>query len=258
MTKAPLALCIEHLTLCYNEQVILWDLSLAIPSGKLVGILGPNGAGKSSLLKTILGLNKALSGSVEFLGEPLSQARKKVAYVPQKSSVDWDFPATVFEVVEMGLYNQSKKWFTRSKEQRIVVEGLLEQVGLLALASQPIRWLSVGQQQRLFFARALAQKAQIYFMDEPFAGVDALTEKELLALLRSLQKEGKTIFLVHHDLSTVTQYFDWIILLNQSVIASGPMEELFTSENIAKTYGKGEALLSEAINASAKKIFGCS
>ena len=246
------AFAAHQLTVNYDRTPVLWDITFAVPEGHLVAIVGPNGAGKSTLIKTALGLVTPLSGSVEFFGKPLEEVRRCIAYVPQRSSVDWDFPITVRDLVLMGRYGKIGLFRLPTRADREAVERVLEAVGLSGLATRQISQLSGGQQQRAFLARALIQDAEIYFMDEPFAGIDHATEKVLVALLKKLQAEGKTVFVVHHDLSTVNDYFDWIALLNMRLTACGPMAETFTAENLERTYGRSANLFDEALKLSQK------
>jgi manganese/zinc/iron transport system ATP- binding protein len=243
---ADVPLAIHDLTVAYQRKPVLWDIDLNIPEGKLVALVGPNGAGKSTLLKACLGLIPLTSGEVLFYGQPLRKQRRQVAYVPQRESVDWDFPISALDVVTMGTYNQIG-WLgpVRSKH-RALARQALEQVGIADLAGRQISQLSGGQQQRVFLARALVQDARFYLMDEPFAAVDAATEVAIVSLLKTLQAGGKTALVVHHDLATVTQYFDWVILLNSRIVASGPTQTVFTAENLRKTYGGNLSLLAEA------------
>ena len=235
--RGELALSVDDLTVAYDDKPALWDIDLAVPEGVLMGIVGPNGAGKSSLIKAVLNLIPRAAGTVAFYGQPYEKARSLVAYVPQRGSVDWDFPTSALDVVMMGLYGKLG-WFRRpglrERERALVA---LEQVGLQDFADRQISQLSGGQQQRSFLARALVQDAQIYFMDEPFAAVDAVTENAIVGILRELKKDGKTVLVVHHDLQTVREYFDWLTLLNVEIIASGPTHETFNAENLRKTYG---------------------
>ena len=244
---------VHDLTVAYHRKPVLWDFDLVLNEPHLACIVGPNGAGKSTLIKAILGLVPAASGSVKLFGRPLQEQRRRVGYVPQRESVDWDFPISVFEVVLMGTYARLG-WFRRpGRKERAKAQECLERVGLGPLARQQIGQLSGGQQQRTFLARALAQDADIYFMDEPLAGVDATTERVIVSLLKELRDRGKTVIVVHHDLRTVTQYFDYVILLNMRLVASGPTEQVFTPENLRKTYGGRLAILDaagEAIQAS--------
>ncbi|MDX1995924.1 MAG: metal ABC transporter ATP-binding protein [bacterium] len=231
------ALTIEDLTVAYHSKPAVWDVDLAVPEGVLMAIVGPNGAGKSTLIKAALDLIPRAAGSVRFYGRTYAQARDLVGYVPQRGSVDWDFPTTVLDVVTMGLYGQLG-WFKRpGRKERETALYALEQVGMVDFAGRQISQLSGGQQQRTFLARALAQDARIYFMDEPFAAVDAVTERAIVAILHELRARGKTVIVVHHDLQTVLDYFDWVALLNVELIASGPAQTIFTEENLRRTYG---------------------
>lgn len=244
---------IHDMTVAYHRKPVLWDIDLAIPEGKLVGIIGPNGAGKTTLIKAALGLVPLASGKVEIYGESYVRQRHLVGYVPQRESVDWDFPVTVDDVVLMGTYGRVG-WFRRpGKAEREVARTCLDHVGMLAYAKRQIRQLSGGQQQRVFLARALAQQARLYFMDEPFAGVDAATETIIVDLLQKLRNEGKTVFVVHHDLQTVRDYFDHVILLNMRLVASGSTDTTFTNENLQKTYGGRLTILDEAAEAVRKR-----
>jgi manganese/zinc/iron transport system ATP- binding protein len=235
--KTPLALEIHDLTVAYQSKPVVWDVDLAVPEGVLLAIVGPNGAGKSTLIKAALGLIPRASGDVEFFGTSYAKARDKVGYVPQRGSVDWDFPTDVLDVVMMGLYGQLG-WFKRpGKKERDIAYHALEQVGMQDFAARQISQLSGGQQQRTFLARALVQNAQLYFMDEPFAAVDAVTERAIVTLLQDLRAKGKTAIVVHHDLQTVPEYFDQVALLNKQLIAAGPVETTFTQEYLRQTYG---------------------
>jgi len=244
---APLS--IHDMTVAYHRKPVLWDVDLDIPAGKLVGIVGPNGAGKSTLIKAVLDLVPKASGRVLIYGKPYRRQRHLVGYVPQRESVDWDFPVSALDVVAMGCYGQigwlkpvTRRWRDKSLEA-------LDRVGMADFAHRQINQLSGGQQQRVFLARALVQDAQIYFMDEPFAGVDAATEKTIVQTLQDLRARDKTVLVVHHDLQTVPEYFDYVILLNMRVVAHGPTAEVFTNENLQKTYGGRLTLLDEAAEA---------
>ncbi|QDS99390.1 metal ABC transporter ATP-binding protein [Adhaeretor mobilis] len=240
---------IHDMTVAYQRRPVLWDIDLQVPEGKLVGIVGPNGAGKTTLIKAALGLTPLASGKVEIYGKPYNEQRHLVGYVPQRESVDWDFPVSVRDVVLMGTYGKLG-WFRRpGKSERETADRCLEQVGMLPLAKRQIRQLSGGQQQRVFLARALAEDAQVYFLDEPFAGVDAATESAIVELMQTLRSDGKTVFVVHHDLQTVRDYFDHVILLNMRLIACGPVETTFTNDNLQKTYGGRLTILDEAAEA---------
>lgn len=227
---------VEDLTISYDIKPVLWDIDLEIPRGALMAIVGPNGAGKSTLIKGMLNLVNVVSGFVRFFGKPYHEMRKQIAYVPQRGSVDWDFPTTVFDVVLMGRYGHVG-WIKRptKKDKEIALESL-EKVGMIDFKNRQISELSGGQQQRVFLARALAQEADIYIMDEPFQGVDIVTEQAIVKLLKHLNNEGKTVIVVHHDLKTVDKYFNHVTLINLEVIASGKISEVFKEENIAKTY----------------------
>lgn len=238
----------EDLTINYGNISVLWDVSFEIPKGKLVGIIGPNGAGKSTLLKAVLGIVKPFSGAVFSSG--------KVAYVPQRESVDWDFPITAEEVVLMGRYERLGLFGRLCKADRRAAKMALEQVGMSAYANRQISQLSGGQQQRLFLARALVQDADLFILDEPFAGIDLATEKMIMGQLRKLKDLGKTVLIVHHDLPTVEEYFDWTLLLSTRLLGCGPVKEVFTKDNLAKTFGKNQALFDEAANLSAKSVSG--
>ena len=228
MPSPPILFQVSQLTVNYDKTPVLWDISLAIPAGTMVGIIGPNGAGKSTLIKAALGIVKPLSGKVEFFGQPLKKVRQRIAYVPQRESVDWDFPVTVKDLVLMGRYGKLGLFRRPLEADRIAAEHYLKLVGMEEYADRQISQLSGGQQQRAFLARALLQEADIYFMDEPFAGVDSATEAVIVKLLQQLRGEGKTIFVVHHDLNTVESYFDWVILLNMRLIAYGETTRYFT------------------------------
>ncbi len=228
---------VENLTIAYHQKPVLQEVSFEAPQGKLIGIIGPNGAGKSTLIKGILGLIPIASGEVRIYDEIYKKQRKKVGYVPQRGTVDWDFPTNALDVVLMGRYGHIG-WFKRpNKKDQDFAKACLQKVGMIEFANRQISELSGGQQQRVFLARALAQEADVYFMDEPFVGVDAATEKAIIALLNELKEMGKTVLVVHHDLQTVEEYFDWVLLLNMRKIAFGPTKSTFTIENLQKAYG---------------------
>ena len=227
---------VSNLSVTYRTEPALWNVSLDLPEGQLVAIVGPNGAGKSTLIKAVMGLVPVTAGRVSVYGRPYQKQRGRVAYVPQRGSVDWDFPADALDVVEMGLYGRLG-WLRRpNSKTKKRARQCLEKVGLGDYAGRQIGQLSGGQQQRVFVARALAQDPQIYLMDEPLNGVDAVTEETILSVLEDLRGEGKTIVMVHHDLQTVNKYFDWVVMLNRSLVASGPTGEVFTKENLDITY----------------------
>ncbi len=244
MNSTPIE--VHDLTVAYGKKPVLWDVDFSLPEGKLIGLLGPNGAGKSTLIKGIMGLMPTLSGYVKIYGEPLEANRLLVGYVPQRESVDWDFPVNVLDVVLMGRYGRLSTFSRPSKEDRDIAMSSLEKVGMTEFARRQISQLSGGQQQRVFLARALTQDAKIYLMDEPFAGVDAATEKAIIILLKDLKDRGKTVLVVHHDLHTVQQYFDYVMLLNMRLVKFGPTEEVFTSDNVQSAYGGKLVILSEA------------
>jgi manganese/zinc/iron transport system ATP- binding protein len=238
-----LAVDVDDLTVAYREKPVLWDIDLKVPRGVLMAIVGPNGAGKTTLIKTILGLVKPAAGRVLIHGRPYKEQRHLVAYVPQRGSVDWDFPTNVLDVVMMGRYGELG-WIRRpGKTEQQLAEEALQKVGMLDFKKRQISQLSGGQQQRVFLARALVQEAQVYFMDEPFQGVDATTEKAIVKLLKELREAGKTVLVVHHDLQTVSEYFDWVMLLNVRSIASGKVREAFTENNLRLAYGGKVAFL---------------
>ena len=245
-------LWVNDLTVAYHRKPVLWDVDLSLPEGQLIAVVGPNGAGKSTLIKAILGLVPRASGAVSIYGKSYESQRHLVGYVPQRESVDWDFPVNAMDVVAMGIYRQIGwlKPVTRRHQQRAFEE--LEKVGMAAYATRQISQLSGGQQQRVFLARALAQDARLYFMDEPFSGVDVATERAIIALLKELKSAGKTCIVVHHDLQTVPSYFDHVVLLNMRIVDTGPIDQVFTEENLKKTYGGKLTLLSQALNEYAK------
>ncbi|MCB9835598.1 MAG: ABC transporter ATP-binding protein [Phycisphaera sp.] len=250
--SAESPLSVHALTVAYHRKPVLWDVDFDVPPASLMAIVGPNGAGKSTLIKACLGLIPAAAGEVEFWGEPLRRARSRIGYVPQRESVDWDFPVSALDVVCMGRYRKVG-WLRRvSKTHKAAAMACLERVGMKELSHRQIGKLSGGQQQRVFLARALAQEAELYFMDEPFAGVDAATERAIIGVLRDLQREGKTIICVHHDLQTVGSYFDYALLLNMRVVAVGPTSQTLTQENLVKSYGGRLTLLEQAGEAIAQ------
>lgn len=236
---------IHDLTVSYDRKPVLWDIDLTLPYGKLICIVGPNGAGKSTLIKSVMGLIANSSGYVKLFGQDLKTVRDKISYVPQRESVDWDFPASVLDVVLMGRYGKLGLFRRPRKADRDIAMDSLRKVGMEAYSKRQISQLSGGQQQRVFLARALAQQADLYFMDEPFAGVDAATEKAIISLLREMSAKGNTVIVVHHDLQSVKQYFDWVILLNMRLVASGPADEVFTTDLLQETYGGKLTLLSD-------------
>jgi manganese/zinc/iron transport system ATP- binding protein len=239
------ALEIHDLTVAFDRKPVLWNIDLSIPQGKLVGIIGPNGAGKSTLIKSVMGLLPLSSGYVKLFDQSMDSVRHRISYVPQRESVDWDFPASVLDVVMMGRYGKLGLFKRPRKADKDVAIDCLRKVGMEAFMNRQISQLSGGQQQRTFLARALAQQADLYFMDEPFAGVDAATEKTIIQLLRDMTQHKKTVIVVHHDLQSVTEYFDWVILLNTRLIAHGPTETTFTQQHLQEAYGGKLTLLSD-------------
>ncbi|AGI30194.1 manganese ABC transporter ATP-binding protein MntB [Bacillus subtilis] len=244
---------LDNVTVAYHKKPVLQDISLQVPEGKLIGIIGPNGAGKSTLIKTILGLVPRASGDISIYGKDYKDQRTRIGYVPQRGSVDWDFPTSALDVVLMGRYGRIGLLKRPKKEDVEMAKAALAKVGMLDYAKRQISQLSGGQQQRVFLARALCQNADIYFMDEPFAGVDAATERAIMTLLAELKEKGKTVLVVHHDLQTAEDYFDWILLLHLRKIAFGPAENVFTIENLQKTYGGRLTFLKDKVLAEGHK-----
>lgn len=241
-----LALHIEDLTVAYHDRPVLWDIDIDIPPGVMAAVVGPNGAGKSTLLKAVLGLVAPTAGHVRLFGRPWPEVRRRVAYVPQRASVDWDFPTTVLDVVTMGTYGRLG-WLRRpGRAERADARAALAEVGMADYADRQIGRLSGGQQQRVFLARALVQQADLYILDEPMAGVDAPTERAIVDLLHGLRDRGRTVLIVHHDLATVARYFDWLVMLNVRVIAQGPVAQVYTAANLRATYGGQIALIDPA------------
>jgi manganese/zinc/iron transport system ATP- binding protein len=244
---------VHDLTVAYHQKPVLWGIDLAVPRGKLVGIVGPNGAGKSTLIKAAMGLLPLSSGWVKVFGQPVRKNLRRVGYVPQRESVDWDFPVSVMDVVLMGRYGRLGLMRRPGRADRDIARACLDKVKMLPYADRQIANLSGGQQQRVFLARALAQESDLYFMDEPFAGVDAATESAIVALLHELRDKGRTLLVVHHDLPTARNYFDMLLLLNMRVVAFGPTDEVFTYDLLQKTYGGRLTILSEVADAVRQK-----
>lgn len=240
---------IHDLTVSYHKKPVLWGIDLVVPKGKLIGIVGPNGAGKSTLIKAVMGIIPPVSGWVKIFGKPVKKSLNRIGYVPQRESVDWDFPVSVMDVVLMGRYGKIGLGRRPSKADVEIARDCLEKVKMLPFANRQISNLSGGQQQRVFLARALAQESDLYFMDEPFAGVDAATEAAIIELLRDLKNKGKTLLVVHHDLPTAKNYFDMLLLLNMRVVAFGPTEQVFNYELLQSTYGGRLTILSEVAHA---------
>ena len=239
------AIEVHDITVTYNRKPALWDIDFALPEGKLIGIVGPNGAGKSTLIKAIMGIVPRSSGYVKIFNQPLDDVRHRVSYVPQRESVDWDFPASVLDVVMMGRYGKRSLFSRLNKEDKNIALDCLRKVRMEGYVNRQISQLSGGQQQRVFLARSLAQQADVYFMDEPFAGIDAATENAILELMSDMRKEGKTILVVHHDLQSAYEYFDWMVLLNTRLVACGPTEEVFTTQLLNEAYGGKLTMLSK-------------
>lgn len=249
LERLDVAIHVEDLTVAYDNEPVLWDIDMEIPGGVLMAIIGPNGAGKTTMLKSILGLVKPSAGQIYIYGKPVDKQRKTIAYVPQKSSIDWDFPITVLDTVLMGTYVELG-WLKRPgkiMKQRAV--DALKKVGMFEFKNRQIGELSGGQQQRVFIARALVQDANIYLMDEPFQGVDHKTEKIIVDILQNLRDNGKTVAVVHHDLQTVPEYFDWVFMINVRRIAAGPVNEVFTDENLKLAYSGKNAFFSKTVEA---------
>lgn len=250
-----LSVDVHNITVSYSGAPVLWDVDFELPSGILAGIIGPNGSGKTTLLKTIMGIVKPVSGNVKIFDSKIDKVRSKIAYVPQRESVDWEFPISVMEVVLMGRYSNKNIFKKTTKADKEIAREAIESVGMLEFKNRQISELSGGQQQRVFIARALAQKADLYFMDEPFAGVDMATEKTILQILLKLKEEGKTVLIVHHDLRTVREYFDYTILLNTRLVAAGNTGDVLTEENLNNAYGARLTLLEEVGKEIQKKDF---
>ncbi|MEN9555421.1 MAG: High-affinity zinc uptake system ATP-binding protein ZnuC [Planctomycetota bacterium] len=253
MSQTSIPLSVQDLTVAWHRKPVIWDVQFDVAPGQLVGIIGPNGAGKSTLLKAIMDLVPRTSGRIEIFGGPWKQNRQRVGYVPQRESVDWDFPVSVLDVVTMGLYGRLGWFRPVRKQHREAAQRALERVGMGALAGRQISQLSGGQQQRTFLARALVQDADLYLMDEPFAAVDAATEQAIVEILREMRAAGKTAVVIHHDLHTVTDYFDSVVLLNMRVVAQGATSDVFTRENLERTYGGRLTLLEEATEAMRRR-----
>jgi manganese/zinc/iron transport system ATP- binding protein len=251
--ETPVPLEIHDLTVAYHKRPVLWGVDVEVPAGQLVGVIGPNGAGKSTLIKAAMGLLPVSSGWVKIFGQPVKDNLPRVGYVPQRESVDWDFPVSVMDVVLMGRYGHLGLFKRPRKEDREVARECLEKVKMLPYADRQISNLSGGQQQRVFLARALAQESDLYFMDEPFAGVDAATEAAIVTILQELKDQGKTLLVVHHDLPTAKTYFDSLLLLNMRVVAFGPTEEVFNYDLLQSTYGGRLTILSEVADAVGAK-----
>ena len=228
---------VKNLTISYNKKPAIKGINLNIEAGNVIGIIGPNGAGKSTLLKGILGLLPADTGDVKIFGRDIDESRKRISYIPQREQFDWDFPINVEDVVMMGRYAHLPAFGFPKQIDREIVNGVLQKIEMDKYSRRQIRQLSGGQQQRVFLARALAQQSDIYFLDEPFVGVDAKTERVIFKLMKELREEGKTLLVVHHDLGKAQEYFDKLVLINQTLVAYGNADEVFTPEIIDRTYG---------------------
>lgn len=246
---SDIPLSVYDLTVAYQRKPVIWDICVDFPKGQLIGIVGPNGAGKSTLIKAVMDLVPRASGRILFFGKPYDKCRHRVAYVPQRESVDWDFPVDALDVVTMGLYGRIGWCMPVRRKHRQAALEALDRVGIADLARRQISQLSGGQQQRTFLARALVQEADLYLMDEPLAAVDASTERAILKILQEMRENGKTVLVIHHDLQTVATYFDYVVLLNMRVVAHGPTATTFHEENLTKTYGGRLTLLDEASEA---------
>ena len=251
--REDVPLSVYDLTVAYHRKPVIWDIGFDIPAGSLVGVVGPNGAGKSTLLKAIMDLIPRASGRIRVFGGDYASNRHRVGYVPQRETVDWDFPVDALDVVTMGLYRRIGWCLPVRRKHRRAALDALSRVGIAELANRQISQLSGGQQQRTFLARALVQDADLYLMDEPFAAVDAATERAIVDVLREMQQRGKTALVIHHDLQTVAEYFDYVVLLNMRVVAHGPVSQVFTPENLQKTYGGRLTLLDEVSEAMRKR-----
>jgi len=245
----------HNLTVIYDKKPAIWNIDFTLPAGKIIGIMGPNGSGKSTLLKAIMDIVEPNMGYVKLMDKPLDDVRDKVSYVPQRLSVDWDFPASVYDVVAMGRYAKRGMFKKLSSEDKKRIDESLEMVNMSAFKNRQISQLSGGQQQRVFLARALAQDADIYLMDEPFVGVDAATEQAIITLLKNMRDQGKTLLVVHHDLHTAQDYFEHMVLLNTRLVAEGPTEEIFNEKILTETYGGTLTTLSKVANVLKEKDF---
>ena len=236
---------IDGLSVNYGNKRVLTNIHMDIAPGHIYGVIGPNGAGKSTLFKSVLGLIEYNSGNIKVFNQSIESVRKKIAYVPQKDEIDWRFPATVIDIVLMGRYPFKGLFQRINQEDRNIADRALEEMGISDLKDRQIGALSGGQQQRVFIARALAQEAELFFLDEPFVGIDRPTENKIIEIMRKLAKQGKTLLVVHHDLSTTAEYFDKVILLNQRLITYGDTENVFNNETVAETYRSQLSILQQ-------------
>lgn len=256
ITQVPQPVLEVHdLTVSYDQHPVLWNVDLSLPAGQLIGILGPNGAGKSTLIKSIMGLIPPTSGYIKIFDKALADVRSRISYVPQRESVDWNFPASVLDVVVMGTYGKLGLFRRPGKKEMHIAQEALEQVGMTPFVNRQISELSGGQQQRVFIARALAQQADLYLMDEPFAGVDMATETAIFQLLQDMAHAGKTVLVVHHDIHSAMNFFEWVIMLNLHLVASGPKDQVMTEELLRKTYGGKLNLLTQVSDLIRKQDF---
>ena len=247
---------VRNLTVHYEGIPVLWDINLEIPQGVFLGVIGPNGAGKSTFIKTIVGLINPVSGSITLFGKRRERVKRRIAYVPQREAIDWDFPITAQELVLMGCYPKLGLFQKVTKKERQAAKEALKKVGLQDFADRQIGQLSGGQQQRLFLARALLQDADIYFLDEPLSGVDHASGEIIIDILRDMQRQGKTIFMVHHDLNNVESYFDWVLFLNTRLVAVGPTAEVFVPKYLQEAYGRDLMLYDQVVKISTKRMSG--
>lgn len=245
----------HNLTVVYGRKPALWNVDFTLPEGQVIGIMGPNGSGKSTLLKAIMGVIHPTSGYTKVFDKDIDEVRSRISYVPQRQDIDWDFPASVWDIVAMGRYNQRGLFRRLTKTDEDIVAQSLERVNMLAFSKRQISQLSGGQQQRVFLARALAQQGELFLMDEPFAGVDVSTEEMIIALLKDMREEGKTLVIVHHDLQTAQSYFDHLVLLNTRLVASGPTSEVFTDRILSETYGGKLTTMSKVVQVLENKEF---
>ena len=246
-----IALETHDLTVTYHKRPVLYGVDVEVEQGSLVGIIGPNGAGKSTLIKSIMGVVPTAGGWTKVFDKPIKENLHRVGYVPQRESVDWDFPVTVMDVALMGTYGKLGLFRRAGKKEKLIASEALDKVGMLPYAKRQIGNLSGGQQQRVFLARALAQDSDLYFMDEPFTGVDAATESAIITLLKEMREKGKTVLVVHHDLQTARDYFDHLLLLNMRLVAFGKTKDMYTTELLQKTYGGRLTILDEVAGQSA-------